>query len=178
MGFDASLETFRNNISNIVRPNKFIVEVHPPKILGVNGKDIERLVYYAQSASIPDRSFSDIQIKFYSMEYKIPAGEIIQDLTVNFIVDDKWFNRSMFEAWANLMNDRTGRSSGNAIKTDVDELFDAYVVVKQLNFKNEIISDYKYVYIFPKTVGEIELHQDNFDTYETFPVTFAYSYWE
>jgi len=177
MYLDPSIDNFIARLSNIVRPNKFLVEVVPPNILGIDGGSVESLIYHAQSASIPDRNFNEIPIKFYGMDYKIPASEITQDLNINFIVDDEWKNRELFERWANLINDRT--PTQNAIKADTDELFDgSYIIVRQLNFKSEVIAAYKYEYIFPKTVDQIELNQETMDTYETFQVTFAYSYWQ
>ena len=175
--FDSSLENFRARLSNIVRPNKFLVEVFPPSSLGFSLSDVDTLRYYAQSASIPDRNFNEIAIKFYGMEYKVPASEITQDLIVNFIADEEWKNRNLFEQWANMISGRTPNQ--DSIKADTDELFkDSYVVVKQLDFRNNWIAQYKYNYIWPKQVDQIELHQETFDTFETFQVTFAYSYWE
>ena len=180
MQLDCSLESFRANIKNIVRPNKFKVEVIPPSSLGF-GSYVEPLIYYAQSASIPDRNFNEIQIKYYGMEYKLPASEITQDLVINFIVDSEWNNRNLFEQWANMINKRVSAdfSNMNPIKGNADELFkDSSVSVTQLGFKNNIIAQYFFNYVFPKQVDQIELHQETMDTFETFQVTFAYSYWE
>ena len=81
-----TIDSFRYNLKSIVRPNRFLVNVYPPKSL----KDeisTEELIVYATSATIPDRAFNEIELKYYGMTYKMPAAEIIQDLIITFICD-------------------------------------------------------------------------------------------
>jgi hypothetical protein len=175
------LDTFKTNLGNVVRPNRFEVIIQPPAVINISDYiDGTKLVMHVQSASIPDRSFNEIAIKFYGMEYKLPGSEVIQDLTVTFLNDSDWDIRSLFEAWTQLINDRS-----NGIKGYMKDLFDGvYIIVRQLGTDLDsdgnatMLAGYRFRHVFPKTVDQIELSMEANDTVETFNVTFSYSYWE
>lgn len=181
---NASLETFKNKITNIVRPNKFLVLVTPPVIVtrgttnGLHdniGKlgSAEELMFWATSAVIPDRNFNEISVKHYGMELKIPASEVLQDLVINFICDADWKLRNLFEKWTSLINNRNDNT-----KASIVDVFDgASITVKQLSFTNDVIATYEFMYPYPKTVDQIELNQETSDTHETCSITFGYSSW-
>lgn len=169
------LQTFKESLGNVVRPNRFEVIIQPPSLIDIADYiDGTRLMMRVQSATIPDRTFGEIPIKFYGMEMKIPASEIMQDLVISFINDDKWQLRSLFEYWAQLINDRKNSVKGYA----KDLMEDTYIIVRQLGFTNDVIAGYRFKLVFPKTVDPIELNMETTDTIETFTVTFAYGYWE
>lgn len=169
-----TIEDFKANLRRLVRPNKFIVRISSP--VQDNKMDEEQLIFQTTSAVIPDRNFNEIALKYFGMEYKIPAGEIIQDLIINFICDEQWDVRGYFESWANLISLR--KDNDNPIKTDAKELFeDTVLQVDQLSYDNKIIATYSFINAFPKTVEQIELNQDTMDTFSSFQVTFGYSYW-
>lgn len=169
------LEAFKTNLGNVVRPNRFQVEIVPPDALDLSQFiKTDKLMVHVQTATIPDRSFNEIPIKYYGMELKIPAGEVLQDLVITFINDEDWELRSLFEYWAQTINDRS-----NSVKGYMREVFGgAYITVTQLDFSGEEIASYRYKHIFPKIVDQIELNMETTDTIETFNVTFAYAYWE
>lgn len=168
-----TIDSFRYNLKSIVRPNRFLVYVYPPKSLKdeISTKD---LVVYATSATIPDRAFNEIELKYYGMTYKMPAAEIIQDLIITFICDEDWDVRSLFEDWAQLVNNRENNKKGY-----LKELYDeCYIDVNQLDLLGNLIQTYAFHYCYPKHVDQIELNQETPDTISTFQVTFGYSYWD
>ena len=170
------LNTFKENLGNVVRPNRFIVQIEPPtairESLGIMNP--LSMVVHAQSATIPDRAFNEVSVKYYGMELKVPASETIQDLSITFTNNESWKIRDFFEIWANLINNRS-----NSHKGYMDELFEGtYITVTQMNFVGDVIAKYKYKHAFPKSVDQIELSMETSDTVETFTVTFGYSYWE
>jgi hypothetical protein len=168
-----SLVEFKKNLSNIVRPNRFLVYITPPASL-TEGMDTDVLKFYAQSAAIPDRNFNEIQIKYYGMEYKIPASEVGQDLMVNFILDEEWKVRDFFESWSQLINNRDNSRKGYA-----EDLFDGtFIEIHQLGFTGNVLAKYGFVNPFPKTVDQMELGMETVDSHSSFQVIFAYSYWE
>lgn len=170
------LETFKKQLTNIVRPNRFLVYVTPPTSMQEGRYNADKLKFWAQSAAIPDRTFNEINIKYFGMDYKIPAGEVTQDLMINFIMDANYNVREFFETWAFLINNRRTSQKGYA-----QDLFDGNLIeVHQIGFGNEedVIAKYEYIYAFPKTVDQIELNYETVDSMETFAVTFGYSYWK
>ena len=169
-----SLDSFKENLSNIVRPNRFLVYINPPKGLIESNLDSNVMKFYASSAVIPDRTFNEIEIKYYGMSFKVPGGESIQDLIITFINDEEWEIRDFFEQWANRINDRQDSS-----KEFMENLFEeTYIEVHQLGYADNILAIYKFIHPFPKTVDQIDLGMDTTDSHQTFQVTFSYSYWE
>lgn len=168
-----TLEEFKSNLTNIVRPNRFMAYVFPPSSMQAEIPFTpEWLAYHTVSAVIPDRTFNEIEVKYYGMSYKIPSSEVIQDLTVTFINTEDWNVKTFFDKWAEKVNNRQ-----TSVKGKVEDLFEgSYVRVDQLDFKDNVIFSYKFEYVFPKTVDQIELSMDTTDSHETFSVTFAYSY--
>jgi hypothetical protein len=169
-----SLVDFIDQLSNIVRPNKFLVYITPPTGLLETDVDSNVMKFYVQSATIPDRTFGDIEMKFFGMTYKLPGNESISDLTITFINDNEWEMRDFFESWAENINERD-----TSIKGYARELFTGTsIVVKQLGFSGEVLANYRFYNVFPKTVAEIALSMDSTDSHETFDVTFDYSYFK
>lgn len=170
-----TIQDFKDNLSNIVRPNKFLAIVNCPSLISsYQGIGTDEMIFYVQSTMIPDRTFNEIEFKYYGMSYKLPASEIIQDLVISFLCDDKWNVRQYFEQWAQLINNRN-----DSVKGYSSELFaDSSIIIQQLGIDNNVIASYEFFNIFPKIVDQIELNQDTFDTAESFQVTFAYSHWK
>jgi hypothetical protein len=165
-----TLESFKGNLSNIVRPNRFLVAINAPSFVDA----VDTLMYYASSAVIPDRSFSEIEVKYYGMSLKIPASEIIQDLSITFIMDEGWEVRTFFEQWADGINDRVETS----FKSKYKRLFDgANIKVHQLDSDGEAIASYEFRNVFLKTLDQVELSMDSTDSHSTFQAIFTYSYW-
>lgn len=155
---------------NIVRPNRFMVAINPPSFVSA----MDELMYYATSASIPDRNFSEIEVKYYGMSLKLPASEIVQDLSITFIMDDEWKVRTFFEQWADGINDRVE----TAFKNKYKRLFDGVnIKVHQLGFEGDPIASYEFRNVFLKTLDQVDLSMDSTDSHSTFQATFAYSYW-
>jgi hypothetical protein len=141
--------------------------------MGLEDKS-EFMKFYIQSATIPDRTFGEYELKYYGMTYKVAGNEIVTDLNITVINDYKWKLRDFFENWAMMVNDRS-----TSKKAYLQDLYKgAKVVVQQLGNQGGGITDYTFFHVYPKTVSEIELNMETTDTHETFQVTFGYSYWE
>lgn len=159
--------------TNLVRPNRFLVYIEPPKSMSDFGLSSNDIKFYVQSATIPDRSFTEVEIKYFGMTYKIPGNETNTDLTITLINDNEWDIRNFFERWLNLISDRD-----NSKKEYTKDLFkNASVTVHQLGYTGEVLSKYKFFHVFPKSVSEIELNMETNDSHETMQVVFCYSYW-
>ena len=175
MKYDTKLETYKDNIRELARPNRFAITLLFPTAVNTPvdfSKNNPLCSFLLQSASIPDRSFNEIEMKYYGMSYKFPGGEIVQDLTLSFYNDANFEMRDMFEQWANLVNNRK-----TSVKASLNELFsNGTLQVHQLSGNNSKVATYEFVNPYPKTVDQIELSMENYDTVETFQVVFGYSY--
>jgi hypothetical protein len=167
-----SLNSFIQNLSNVTKPNRFLVVVDPPSDAIETSISSDIMQFYAQSAVIPDRTFGEIELKYYGMTLKLPGNESISDLTITFINDEEWRVRDFFEAWGNAIHDREDSSKGY-----MQNLFNgASIIVHQLDGYGNIIATYQFYNVFPKVVSEMELNMETNDSFSTFQVTFDYSH--
>ncbi len=166
------LDSFIKNLSNITRPNRFLVVVYPPTDLLATSMTADVLQFYAQSAVIPDRTFGEIDFKYYGMTLKLAGNETLSDLTITFINNEEWSVRDFFESWANAIHSRF-----DSTKSYMNELFNgSSIFVHQLDGYGNTIASYQFRNIFPKVVSEMELNMETTDSISTFQVTFAYSH--
>jgi len=93
-----TIDKFRENLGNIVRPNRFVVTITPPSILD-HSVDQEILAFHSKSANIPARSIGEFEVKFYGQSIKLPGDSSYEDLTVNLINEEGWEIRDLFEGW-------------------------------------------------------------------------------
>jgi len=160
--------------STIVRPNRFLCMVTPPEGMINTDLDDYSIHFFVQSATIPDRTFGEIEMKYYGMTFKVPGNETVSTLTINVINEVKWKIRDFFEAWAKNINNRDANTKGFMY----DLFTGASVEVFQLDGVGNKIARYKFYHIYPMTVSEMELNMETTDSNETFQVIFSYSYWE
>ena len=172
MGIE-SLETYKNNLGDIVRPNRFLVEMNPPSIMVVD-VDLESLRFNVKGAQLPAKSFGEYAMHYMGQTLPLPGDLRYEELAITFIMDDDWQTRGFFEDWNDIILDMSDNS-----RTDAkDLLFDSSVIVHQIGNKSEeVLASYRFESAWPKAVGEIELSQDAIDRYEEFRVIFSYSYW-
>lgn len=167
-----TLNSFIKNLSNVTKPNRFLVVIEPPKDMIITSITSEIMQFYAQSAVIPDRTFGEIDVKYFGMTLKVPGNESLSDLTVSFINDQEWKVRDFFEAWGNAIHDREDSTKGY-----MRDLFTgSSAIIHQLDGYGNIIATYQFYNVFPKVVSEMELNMETNDTISTFQVTFDYSH--
>jgi hypothetical protein len=167
------LSEFKSNLIQFVRPNRFFVEITPPKALS-GQYDPTTLIFLAQSAKIPDRTAGEVEVKYHGMSLKLPGDYSHEDLSINFLNYYDWTPRDFLEDWMNLIQN----IDGNNERTDSSELLVAQIKVKQLGLREDVIlAAYDFFNVFPKTLQSIELNMETTDSVETFTADFSYSHW-
>lgn len=168
-----SLKDFKENITQMVKPNRFLVEIYPPSSY-VQEYSIDILRYLTQGAKIPDRTCGEIEMKYHGMTLKLPGDYTHDDLSLTFFNYYDWTPRNFFEDWMNLIQNVGDVNQ----RSDASSLFDAGITVKQIGLReDEVLASYVFYDVFPKNLAAIELGMDNTDQVETFTVDFAYSHW-
>lgn len=166
-----SLETFRYTLKGLSKPNRFLCFIYLPSYLTDNfGESIK---FYVKGAQIPQRSFNDIEIKYFGQTLRIPGDNIIDDLILTFINTDYFKIRTLFERWMHELN-----QFDNGYKKEAKEGIEESIIhIKQIgkNF-DDILAEYVFYNCYPKNISTIELSQDSNDMIEDFTVTFSYSY--
>lgn len=180
---DLSLKSFKSNVTDVARPNRFWVSVgNPANSIITAGADNEASLsawktnheFMAKSASLPGRTIGNIEINWQGMKYNIAGDPTFDDITLVFINNYEWDLRKFFEDWMEVMAqmDSNERSQPGAYKSDVIEL-------TQLGrTSSDIMAIYKLVGAYPTSISAIDLSQDSSDATEEVSVTFKYDYFE
>jgi len=168
------ISEFKAKLSQLVRPNRFLVTLSPPAIFE-HGQDLELLTFLTQGAKIPEKNIGEIEIKYHGMSLKLPGDQTHEDLTLTFYNHYGWEARDMFEDWIEVLQ----TTGNNNERTDaINAIDDSSIMIQQIgDVEEDILAEYTFYNVFPKSVSEIELSMDNYDSVETFTVSFAYSHW-
>lgn len=84
------------------KSNRFLVNI-PKPIDGLNGfqKDLTLL---CEAAEFPGRGLFTVDNRYYGPNFKIPYQTTYEDLTLTFLVRDKFLERQYFDGWMNAIN--------------------------------------------------------------------------
>lgn len=96
------------SILNKARVNKFVLVLDLPEKLKNNDDfKIKQLQFSVTGTIIPEISINDEALRYSGQTMNIPSVSrpIYNDLTVNFVIDNKWENYLVIYNWINLFND-------------------------------------------------------------------------
>ena len=162
-----ALSDFKNNLTDILRPNRFLLIINNPPGVASN---TTQLSYFVKAASIPGRTQKAIPIPWQGIETKIAGDFEYDDWKVTFWNDYNYQARSFIENWLNLIanpvtNVRTAQAA-----------YQVNMIAQQLGRSGEVISEYTLIGQ-PNQVEEIALDQEKLSDKEEFECTFSIDYW-
>jgi len=175
-----TLNDFKNNISGVSRPNRFLVEMGGTILtssLGTSAGGAAKFSYYAKKAQIPKVSVTGPEIKYRGTKITLSSEKKHDPLTISFINDGEWKIRTFFEDW---IKTKIYNYDGNESKRGhaKDYLLGEELIVKHIGLGEDIIATYKFKDVVPLEISEIDLGYEQKDSQEEFTVTFNYSTWE
>jgi len=178
---DITLNTFKQKISNIARPNRFTVEFsNVPNALKslYTELSVDDLKFLCTAASIPTFDLEGPSFKFRGTQLALPGDYKREPISIGFINDDQWFARKIMEDWMRLM---VNYDKSNNRRKILDNRFGINMTVTQWGNSvdtTEKIAIYEYQDIIPLKVEGIELNQTTTNSIEEFKVDFHYTSWE
>ena len=111
---------------------------------------------------------------------KVPGNKTFDNWTVTVINDEEFLIRNAMEKWIGAMGTHEGNIAtiGNTFGASGGTLY-GQATVQHYSKGGGALSqaEYKFVNIFPVSMGEIALAWDANDAIEEFTVEFAYDYW-
>tara|TARA_R100000008_G_scaffold78369_1_gene59333 strand:+ start:154 stop:768 length:615 start_codon:yes stop_codon:yes gene_type:complete len=175
-----------------VRPNLFEVQVNFPD--GVNlgiqqdggGEfDGDRFRFLCKASSLPASNVANIDIPFRGRVLKVAGDRTFDPWSVTVINDEDFGHRRAFEAWAQNIaqyGDSSGLTDPSSYmgQATVYQLGRNVATTQASNSPatdSKIIAQYKFVDIFPTTVGAIDLSYETENTLEEFTVDFQVQYY-
>lgn len=148
------------------RPTLFQVEFTNP----VNGLSDGLVPFMAQASEIPPSIVEPIQVPYFGRTIKVAGDRTYPDWNVMIMNDEDFPIRNALEEWSNMIN-----GFENNLRQETSYKTDARVT--QYAKDGSIRRVYRFIGIFPISVGAIQLSWEAQNQIETFDTTFAYDYW-
>ena len=135
--------------------------------------------FSCKAAAIPAMAVGTIDVPYFGRVIKVPGNKTFENWTVTIINDEDFKIRNGFEKWIAAMgtHDKNVATIGTDFTASGGTLF-GNATVKHYNKSNDkTIAEYKFVNIFPVSLGEIAIGWGENDAIEEFTCEFAYDYW-
>ena len=158
-----------------VRPNLFEVRLDASNLKQfMGGVPAENLAFMCKAAALPAQNVASIDVPFRGRQFKVAGDRTIDNWTITVINDENFAVRNAMERWSQSIIDNAtnqGQVDPNNYMSNA-EVFQ-YSRQKGNGENVGIIKTYKFVDIFPITVGDIALSYESGDSIEEFDVEFA-----
>ena len=174
------------------RPNLFEVQVNFPDevnlaIQGDGGGEFDgdRFRFLCKAAALPASNVSNLEVAFRGRTLKVAGDRTFDPWSITVINDQDFGHYRAFQAWAQNIA-QYGDSSGLTDPSSYMGQATVYQLGRNVASQqgsnspatdSNILAHYKFVDIFPTTVGAIDLSYDTENTIEEFTVDFQVQYW-
>ena len=143
------------------------------KDLGVGDLDIvPRLDFMCCKAELPGKTFNTSDVRTYGATFEMPYVDVYSDITLAFIVGRDMVERDFFDAWSYTIQDP--ETSDFNYVNDYATTVDIYQLDEFGQTQNYGCRLFQ---AWPKTIGELSLSYDQFNTFHILPITFTYRKW-
>ena len=158
-----------------VRPNLFEVRLDASNLTEfMGGVPAENLAFMCKAAALPAQNVSSIDVPFRGRQFKVAGDRTIDNWTITVINDENFAIRNAMERWSQSIVD-LATNQGQIAPTNYMSQADVFQYSRQKGDGESVgvLKQYKFVDIFPITVGDIALSYESGDTIEEFDVEFA-----
>ena len=135
-----------------------------------------RISFTCRATQIPQSTVGVIEQAYYGRRIKIAGTRSFQNWRVDILNDEDFQVRSAMEIWSNAINSHQANLRAPQLATSAS--YRTTATVTQYAKTGEALRTYRFVNIFPTEIGAIDLAWDQGEQIETFPVEFAYDYWD
>jgi len=155
------------------RPSLFSVIIDTPSGVPNIGA---RVSFTCRASQIPQSSVGVIEQAYYGRRIKIAGTRTFANWRVDILNDEDFQVRHAMEVWSNAINSHQANLRAPQLATSAS--YRTTATVTQYAKTGESLLTYRFVNIFPTEIGAIDLAWDQGEQIETFPVEFAYDYWD
>ena len=158
-----------------VRPNLFEVRMDASNLTEfMGGVPAENLAFMCKAAALPAQNVASIDVPFRGRQFKVAGDRTIDNWTITVINDENFAIRNAMERWSQSIVD-LATNQGQIAPTNYMSSADVFQYSRQKGDGESVgvLKQYKFVDIFPVTVGDIALSYESGDTIEEFDVEFA-----
>ena len=173
MAFGVS--SFKSNLYNSkngggARPSLFQVDIDT---IGTSFTETDNLL--VKAAAIPGRTINPVTVNWFGRAYKFTGNSTYDIWTVTIMNDENFSQRNKILEW---MRSISGQFQGNRTATHGGKVGGGAVstaTVTQLNSDGKSGQSWKFVGLWPSSLGEIALDWSN-DTVQEYTIGVAYDY--
>jgi hypothetical protein len=142
-------------------------------MLGLSGSGnyTSRLDFMVCDAELPGKTFNTQDIRTYGSTYEVPSVDVYSDITLSFIVGRDMLERDFFDAWSYTIQDPNTSDFNYSME------YGTTVDINQLDEFDQSHYGCRLYYAWPKTIGELKLSYNSFNSFHVLPVTFTYKKW-
>ena len=158
-----------------VRPNLFEVRLDASNLTEfMGGVPAENLAFMCKAAALPAQNVASIDVPFRGRQFKVAGDRTIDNWTITVINDENFAIRNAMERWSQSIVD-LATNQGQIAPTNYMSSADVFKYSRQKGDGESVgvLKQYRFIDIFPVTVGDIALSYESGDTIEEFDVEFA-----
>ena len=158
-----------------VRPNLFEVRLDASNLTEfMGGVPAENLAFMCKAAALPAQNVASIDVPFRGRQFKVAGDRTIDNWTITVINDENFAVRNAMERWSQSIIDNA-TNQGQIAPTNYMSSADVFQYSRQKGDGESVgvLKQYRFIDIFPVTVGDIALSYESGDTIEEFDVEFA-----
>ena len=158
-----------------VRPNLFEVRMDASNLTQfMGGVPAENLAFMCKAAALPAQNVASIDVPFRGRQFKVAGDRTIDNWTITVINDENFAIRNAMERWSQSIIDNA-TNQGQIAPTNYMSSADVFQYSRQKGDGESVgvLKQYRFIDIFPITVGDIALSYESGDTIEEFDVEFA-----
>lgn len=156
------------------RPALFSVSTTVPAGIGIDTTTVKKFEYVCRASELPPAQIGIVEAPYFGRKIKLLGDRTFPDWTCTIMNDEDFAVRAMLELWSNAMNRLQSNVMdpamiGGAYKTDQ--------TISQYSKDGQVTRQYTMYGAFPYNVGSIAVDWEQTNTFESFPVNWAYDYW-
>ena len=149
-----------------------------PSTIGLTGTEF---TFACKGSAIPAMTVGVVEVPYFGRVVKVPGNKTFDNWSTTIINDEGFEVRNAMEKWMVLMGGHESNISsfGAAAAGGGNAALYGSALVRQYSKSDATtaLQTYKFINIFPVSVGEITLEWGDNDSIEEFAVEFAYDYW-
>ncbi len=162
------LTDFKNNLIDVNRPNRFIVQFNTP-FLGAS----DTVSYTVQTAKVPNYKINPIPIKFLGQKVSYRGQATFDDLQLTFIDDISNNAKNFVINWMNYI-----KNFNTPVSADANNNYlQASLNLTRYDIENNLSSVYTFQNVLPVEMKEMNLSMDEKSKMAVFELDIAYSYY-
>jgi len=173
---EINIWTFKDNIREISRPNRFTAKFEGAVDLISYDYD-DSFVYLISKASIPKKDISGPIFHYKGTQTTLSGDYKPEAIVVTFWNDAEWRGRTFIENWMDGIKNIKDESAGfrTASVSEYRNSGVNLIITQYGGSKDEILAKYSMSNVVPYSISNIELSHIEVDTFEEFTVDFNFT---